>query len=90
MSMDPGLDLHDWETEWQALEPLVRDSPEEALPELQRLVERMLDERGLAVDDVVTAEGIDPEVVADYDASRDLRGEWTPARPSTPATLPQP
>ena len=31
--VEPGLDQHDWESEWQLLEPLVRDSPAEALPE---------------------------------------------------------
>ena len=39
---EPGLDSQEWETEWAALEPLVIDSPAEALPELDRLVGRML------------------------------------------------
>ena len=43
--VEPGLDRHEWETEWQALEPLVVDSPAEALPEVDRLVGRMLAER---------------------------------------------
>jgi hypothetical protein len=37
---EPGLDLHEWQTEWEALEPLVEDSPREALPEFDtRVVE---------------------------------------------------
>jgi hypothetical protein len=44
--VEPGLDRHDWETEWQTLEPLVVDAPAEALPEVDRLIERMLVQRG--------------------------------------------
>ena len=39
---EPGLDRHEWQTEWEALEPLVADSPAESLPELDNLVGRML------------------------------------------------
>ncbi len=59
---EPGLDSQEWETEWAALEPLVIDSPAEALPELDRLVGRML----------VAQEGIDPEVLAGYRAGHDI------------------
>jgi hypothetical protein len=47
---DPGVDRHEWETEWQGLEPLLADSPAEALPELDALVERMLVAHGYAVE----------------------------------------
>jgi hypothetical protein len=63
---EPGLDRHEWETEWEALEPLVEESPAEALPELDRLVERMLEARGFAPNDPVAAEGADPEVAAEF------------------------
>jgi hypothetical protein len=49
--LEPGLDRHDWETQWQALEPLLEDSPTEALPEAVALVERILTEVGLDPDD---------------------------------------
>jgi hypothetical protein len=75
---DPGLDRHGWETEWEALEPLVVDSPGEALPELDRLVGRMLAERGYPVDaeetgteTVVDEEGIEPEVLAGFRVARE-------------------
>jgi len=29
--VEPGLDLHEWQTEWEALEPLVEDSPRVAV-----------------------------------------------------------
>ena len=46
MPLEPGLDLHDWETRWQELLDLAAESPAEALPELVRLSEQMLAERG--------------------------------------------
>lgn len=71
---EPGLDRHEWESEWQALEPLVVDSPVEALPELDRLVERMLREEGypLGTEDPVDDEGIDPEVLAAFRAAHEV------------------
>jgi hypothetical protein len=63
---DPGLDRHEWESEWQALEPLVADSPAEALPELDDLVERMMVARGYPVTDEPASESADPEVLAEF------------------------
>ncbi len=71
---EPGLDRQQWETEWAALEPLVVDSPVEALSELDDLVERMLVEVGYPVDtpDQVDDEGIDPEVLASFRAAHEV------------------
>lgn len=73
---DPGLNAQEWETEWAALEPLVVDSPAEALPELDRLVGRMLVERGYPLEEGeaerTAEEGIDPEVLAGYRAGHDI------------------
>jgi hypothetical protein len=76
---DPGLDRHDWETEWQALEPLVVDSPAEALPELDDLVGRMLAESGYPLEEEETEpaspveeEGVDPEVLAAFRVAREI------------------
>jgi hypothetical protein len=68
---EPGLDRHEWETEWQQLEPLVLDSPHDALPELHDLVRRMLEDRGYAIDDEVVNEGNDPEIIAEYLSARE-------------------
>ena len=58
--VEPGLDQHDWESEWQQLEPLVRDSPAEALPELPD-------------GSVLVATGdADPELLAEYVAGNDV------------------
>lgn len=70
--VEPGLDRHDWESEWQQLEPHVRDAPAEALPELHGLVERMLRERGYLDDDLVATEGTDPEILAEYVTGSDI------------------
>ena len=71
--VEPGLDRHEWETEWEQLEPLVADSPAEALSELDELVARMLAEAGypMETEDLVDDEGIDPEVLASFQAARE-------------------
>jgi hypothetical protein len=63
---EPGIDRHVWESEWQALEPLVVDSPLEALPEVDTLVERMMVETGYPVDEESAVETAEPEVVAEF------------------------
>ena len=73
---EPGLDRAEWETEWAALEPLVVDSPEEALPEVDRLVRSMLVEVGYPLEEGeierMAVEGIDPDVLATYLAAHDI------------------
>ncbi len=68
----PGLDQHEWESEFQTLEPELRSSPRDALPEFADLVERMLSERGWTVDDPVARAGEEREVLDDYAAARDI------------------
>ncbi len=63
---DPGLDRHEWESEWEALAPLLQDSPADALPELDDLVARMMVARGYPVTDEEGAEAADPDVVAEF------------------------
>ena len=71
---EPGLDRHEWETEWEQLEPLVVDAPAEALSELDDLVARMLAEAGYPTEseDPVDDEGTDPEVLASFRAAHEL------------------
>jgi hypothetical protein len=69
---EPGVDRHEWESEWRALEPLVVDSPVEALPELDDLVERMMVEGGYPVDEERIHEAPEPEVVAEFLEARRL------------------
>jgi hypothetical protein len=69
---DPGLDRHEWETEWQALEADVEDSPGETLPELDDLIERMLVARGFPIHDEVAYDGIEPDLLADFRSAHEI------------------
>jgi hypothetical protein len=64
--VEPGVDRHEWETEWQALEPLVADSPAEALPELDGLIERMMVARELPLSEDAVEEPPQPELLAEF------------------------
>jgi len=64
--VESGRDRHDWETEWQGLEPLVVDAPAEALPEVDRLIERMLIELGYPTTEQEAYDAADPGVVAEF------------------------
>jgi hypothetical protein len=69
--LEPGLDRHEWESEWQALEEQVADSPAESLGDLDDLVGRMLEARGYAINDPVAVEGEERGVVAEFRAARE-------------------
>jgi iron uptake system EfeUOB component EfeO/EfeM len=69
---EPGLDRHEWESEWQALEESLRDDPANALPELDDLVARMLEEGGYDLTDPAAREGTEREVVAEYLAAHEI------------------
>ena len=67
---DPGVDRHEWETEWQGLEPLVADSPAEALPEVDGLVARMLEAHRFPVEEDHEFEAPEDEVVKEFREAR--------------------
>ncbi|HET8527929.1 MAG TPA: hypothetical protein VFL60_03390 [Gaiellaceae bacterium] len=69
---EPGLDRHDWEGEMQALEEQLGENPAEALPELDALVARMLEETGYDMADPVVREGDEREVVSEFLAAREI------------------
>ena len=69
---DPGLNRHEWESEWEALEDDLRTDPAHALPELDRLVTRMLAESGYELTDPVVGEGEEREIVAEYLAAHEI------------------
>jgi hypothetical protein len=71
--LEPGLDKHEWESRWQSIEEDLETAPAEALPELARLVEEMLQARGYAIDDPIVREGDDRDIVADFLAAREIR-----------------
>jgi len=68
---EPGLDLHEWESERASIEEDVHEDPAAGLGLYLDLAERMLAAHGYAVDDSVAREGEDPELVVSYLAARD-------------------
>jgi hypothetical protein len=62
---EPGLDRHEWQTQWEQLEPELAAAPAEALPELARLVDGMLEQRGYE-------EGVDAEIDRELELGREL------------------
>ena len=62
---EPGLDEHGWQTQWEALEPELAASPAEALPEVDRLIEEIVAERGYEP-------GVDPEIDRELETGRDV------------------
>jgi hypothetical protein len=74
--MEPGVDRAEWESEWQALEPQLADSPAETLPELDHLVGRMLVAHGHDLTDPVANGGEEREIVADFLAAREVTRRW--------------
>ena len=69
---EPGLDLHEWETCWAALQELAEDAPDEALPDMVRAIEEMLMERGYDLENPVRVESEDPDIVYDFLAAREI------------------
>lgn len=67
---EPGLDLHEWESEFASIEDDLEADPEQALRELTSLVERMLTARGFDVTDPV--DGEEPEILASFRAAREV------------------
>lgn len=72
MVLEPGLDLHEWETRWQELQDLAAEEPDQTLAEIVRFVEQMLRERGYDLENPVVVEGEDPDIVRDFIAAREL------------------
>ena len=70
--VEPGLDLHDWETRWEQILEDAEDAPAEALSEMDRLLAEMLTARGYQFDESVTAAGEEPEVVKQFVAAREI------------------
>jgi hypothetical protein len=69
---EPGLDLHEWESEFASIEEDIADDPDNALRELLSLVGRMLAARGFPVDDPVADDGEEPEILASFRAAREV------------------
>ena len=70
--MEPGLDRHEWESQWASLEEDFDADPVNSLRAVHELMTRMLSERNILDDDLVAVEGADPELIRPWVAARDL------------------
>jgi len=71
--LEPGLDRHEWESEWASLEEQIADDPAGSLSDLDDLVYRMLEDHGYAISDPVVREGDDRDIVAEFLAAHEIR-----------------
>ena len=69
---EPGLDMHEWETRWSELQQDAAETPDEALPEIVRLVEEMLVARGYDLENPVVGEGEDADITRSFGAAREI------------------
>jgi hypothetical protein len=67
---EPGLDEHEWATEWEDIDPLLRESPTEALSEADDLVARMMEARGFPLQERDGEEVSEPETVREFVEAR--------------------
>lgn len=72
MTFEPGLDLHEWQTRWEELQEAAAEDPVGAIPEMTRFVRQMLEERRYELNEPVTTEGEDPDLVRDFLAAREV------------------
>ena len=78
MTLEPGLDRHEWATEFAQVEEDMRDDPFDALPVLAELVERMLTERGYELE-AETLDGTGP--VPEFLAAKAIAAQGENAAP---------
>jgi hypothetical protein len=72
---EPGLDEHEWITEWEQLSPDLEESPIEAIPEVHRLITEMMEARGFELDEPEGEELKEPEITRAYIAAREVKDE---------------
>jgi hypothetical protein len=68
--LEPGLDEHEWASRFEALEEDVRDSPVEALGELDDLVAEMMRARGVALEEREGEDATEPETTRQFAEAR--------------------
>jgi hypothetical protein len=67
---EPGLDEHEWRTEWEQIETDLRESPVEALADADDLIARMMQARGFPLEEGEDAELAEPDVVRSFEEAR--------------------
>jgi hypothetical protein len=70
---DPGIDRHDFASEWESVWQEVPTDPRETLPELEDILRRLLERHGYVIDgDDPAAQGDEVEMLVPYAAIRDM------------------
>ena len=67
---EPGLDRHEWETQWSDLEERLRDDPGDALLELDELIGRMLESHGIPLRECDGQTETEPETTREFAEAR--------------------
>jgi hypothetical protein len=63
---EPGIDEHDWSSEWEDIDRLLTESPTEVLSEADDLVGRMMEARGFALEECEGEELAEPETTRSF------------------------
>jgi hypothetical protein len=88
--VNPGLDRHDFASEWATLWEEARDDPREALPELAEFIGRLLRRHGYVIDqDDPVAQGDEREVLSTYWAALEVSDALEESAPVDPGDLAQ-
>jgi len=72
---EPGLDEHEWVSEWEDINPLLRESPTEALSEADELIARMMEARGFPLQEREGEELSEPETTRSFVEARRVTRE---------------
>jgi hypothetical protein len=67
---EPGLDRHEWETQWEDLEPQLADAPGESLATVDDLIARMMEARGFPLTETAGEDSSEPETVREFVEAR--------------------
>jgi hypothetical protein len=70
--VEPGLDRHEWESQWASVEEDFDTDPVNSLRAVHELLTRMLGERQILDDNRVAVEGAEPELIRPWEAGREL------------------
>jgi hypothetical protein len=69
---EPGLDKHEWETEWYDLVERLEEDPADALAEVDHLIARMLEARGFPLEEQPGEVESEPETTREFLAAREI------------------
>jgi|SRR3954454_2565454 hypothetical protein len=84
---EPGLDQHEWASEWEEIDPLLRESPTEALTEADDLIARMMDARGFPLAEREGEELSEPETTRSFVEARRVAREVESGRSFDPGDV---